>query len=68
MNTERDRVALLLDAKAEAAELFTEIEARKPVAPGEGERGVSTSPPPRRPLHHPREQTPSDICSGECRN
>ncbi|MGW6141492.1 M24 family metallopeptidase [Streptomyces sp. NPDC055140] len=41
MNTELDRTACLLDAQAKAAELFAEIEARKLVAPGEGERAVS---------------------------
>ncbi|MFB7708276.1 M24 family metallopeptidase [Streptomyces sp. NPDC056105] len=41
MNTELDRAARLLDAQAKAARLFAEIEARKLVAPGEGERAVS---------------------------
>ncbi|MGW6405248.1 M24 family metallopeptidase [Streptomyces sp. NPDC055134] len=41
MTTELDRAARLLDAQGKAAELFAEIEARKLVAPGEGERAVS---------------------------
>ncbi|WP_327578692.1 MULTISPECIES: M24 family metallopeptidase [unclassified Streptomyces] len=41
MNTELDRAARLLDAQDKAAELFAEVEARKLVAPGEGERAVS---------------------------
>lgn len=68
MNTELNRAARLLDAQAQAAELFAEIEARKPVEPGRGSGRSVKVLRHRRPPHHPREQKPSDICSDECRN